>query len=344
MPAETAEMHIIVQFPFRGFFGWYEKTALNLLGSENMVDYETLKSIGRALGTRAYQFDDAYKELTKFSTYKNGKYVYLTEEQKFSILNEIADTRTRNIAQHVPYDQNKNIVIDPFIKRVFSFPQQVTYEELVHKVYTETKATVFTYTVHKSEHPPILVQDADKVSAQYSAQIQTAKENERQAYLHTTQQVQLRVFFPYRALFRWDSYSRAVLDHPDKFIYWNQEQKRELREKLADIKQFRSARTIKEYDTVWWLLSEIKIRDRSGLTNPLTQEQKQDLITALTIPGTRGKEGNFSYVNRSQPAQGLIADPSMTQEITVPYRPDNNYLPTLQNMYGTKTTFWYEQI
>ena len=237
--------------------------------------------------------------------------------------------------------------------------QPATHENIIERVLHRSKTNTFIYRKsYKSE--PVVVMDAETELAQIrnrgaseeiTAQKILAEQNTaRRLKNHQEGFAQLRVFFPYRAEFRYDQTTKDRI--------WNWQEglepyvRTELQQQLPKTRLFQKQRIISDYRLVWDELQNLLInnpitQDRYGKRTKtqrhLTHQEKLIAVECLTIPGTRGKTGAMVPNDPNNPAAWYLEDPSLTQEIQVPVTSDGIYTKLLTEMYST-TYFRYEFI
>lgn len=153
------------------------------------------------------------------------------------------------------------------------------------------------------------------------------------------QKVTVRVFFPYRALFRWDDDAARRMGVPD----WKPGMYNALKIALNKSPHFKKKRVVPDYATLRVLLNEFRFyaddEYREDREYKLTDEQKNRVVEALTVPGSRGVSGNIAYERAG--STRFMVDPVFTREFTLDYRADGNYVPVLLQFVGN-VPFRYE--
>lgn len=141
------------------------------------------------------------------------------------------------------------------------------------------------------------------------------------------QMVTVRVFFPYHALFRWDDDAAKRMGVPT----WKLGMYNALKIALNESPHFRKNQLVSDFTTLWSLLNAFRFRV-DGEVHKLSQQEKDTVVNALTVPGSRGVYGNIGYEDVAKTK--FIVDHHFTREFTLNYRPDGNYVPVLLQFIG----------
>ncbi len=338
------KVKVVIELPFRAMFHWTEG---NWRGLKEMVGYDQLRiEVTNMLYSWLTKsefskrvvdsFDETWKILTSsYYPLIGNKGYRLTDEEKLAVASILAVPSTRHKRGSTPY-RDGYFIRDPFYTRTVYLPAGLTQDEYIAEAYKVTGLEVLAVVV---EGETTETRNAKEVFERVEKQRHIEKTNATAA---RTGVVSLKVFFPYRALFRWDAQAFARFRADNRARVLIEKNLKEINKSLSKEGVFANQNIVGEYDVAWWALNSVTFSGLSKNSLVLNDPLKNALIDALTIPGTRGVQGSPAYKDRSKPELGFITDEWLTRSVDVPYQPDGNYTNALRNIFG-ETIFWYEK-
>jgi hypothetical protein len=125
------------------------------------------------------------------------------------------------------------------------------------------------------------------------------------------------VYFPYRGYFHWGSAAAEVLRVNERYSQWSAEKQAGVESALTaegDLSQV----VLKHYATALSIVKSLTYEE-NGVTCRLSEKDETAIMDALFMPGTRGRVGYLSYLDANNPELGFLEDPTLTQELLVPF-------------------------
>lgn len=363
--ADGRELKVVVDFPFRGRFYWdaERETVLEADPSFQQWDESLRSVVSQYLGMSELSHkivnsaDEVWEILGGSISLSSGGELYLTEEQMLILLDALMLPGSRGEQGEVSWEDNpQGFVVDPNLSAEYVFSFGTPNEKIIASIYDETQRDTFSMVVGGQRH---LVLEADKIAddvyfkdrdewfpvAEKKEHVPVEPVSQAPVPVKIVrvvpeeQKVTVRVFFPYRALFRWDDDAARRMGVPD----WKPGMYNALKIALNKSPHFRKKRVVPDYVTLRALLNEFRFysdeeyKEYKGYK--LTEQQKNLVVEALTVPGSRGAYGNIAY--ESAGSTRFIVDPYFTREFTLDYRADGNYIPVLLQFVGN-VPFQYE--
>lgn len=352
---DSEEIKVTVDFPFRGRFYW-DAEAQTVLEADSAFQQwdESLRSvvpewlkISELARGIVDEVDKVWEIISEPFPLSPSNELYLTDDQKLTLLDALMLPGTRGVQGEVAWeDGSPGFAVDPDLTGEYVFPWGTSNNEIIAAIYDETQRDIFSMVIEGKRQ---LIFRADEMADEVyfnsrdelypvvekknpvdlaSAVVEEAPVLEKIIRIIPEEQmVTVRVLFPYHALFRWDDDAAKRMGVPT----WKLGMYNALKIALNESPHFRKNQVVPDFTTLWSLLNAFRFCVDEEVYK-LSQQEKDTVVNALTVPGSRGVYGNIGYEDVAKTK--FIVDHHFTREFTLNYRPDGNYVPVLLQFIG----------
>ena len=289
--ADSEEIKVTVEFPFRGRFYWDAEAQTVLEADPAFQQWdESLRSVvpqWLKISELAHRImdeaDEVWEIISEPFPLSPSNELYLTDDQKLTLLDALMLPGTRGVQGEVAWeDGSPGFAVDPDLTAEYVFPLRTSNNEIIAKIYDETQRDIFSMVIEGKRQLIFRADEiADEVFFDSRDELYPIVKKETPVNVTSTdstgevpvpekivrivpeeQTVTVRVFFPYHALFRWDDDAARRMGVPA----WKLGMYNALKIALNKSPDFKKNQLVPDFTTLRALLNAFRLLRQCGLS------------------------------------------------------------------------------